>query len=98
MQHLKKIALKGGIVFASVILALGLGFAPNAVADNVGGGTWKYGTSWMNVWSEYYHSSRPHSATACVGDTCSRTSEWAGRLAGANRVGFTNKRAYWNVW
>jgi len=59
----------GSIVLA-VTLASGTAIAALATVEDVGGGTWNYGTSISGdnktVWSNYVHPTNYHSSTAII--------------------------------
>jgi lactococcin 972 family bacteriocin len=75
---------------------------------SVGGGTWNYGTGWIDManikycWSDYYHKTKLHSATAKLGPFSSgRIYASAGKWANAyvqEYDGYDTGTAYWNTY
>ncbi|MFC5109044.1 lactococcin 972 family bacteriocin [Kibdelosporangium philippinense] len=67
----------------------------------VGGGTWDYGTSINQGWSNYFHGSLNHGATSSQGSRAVRSDRDAGiwALTTINRDIFDSNpiRAYWRT-
>lgn len=71
--------------------------------QNVGGGTWHYGseiTSGLakNCWSHYYHPTAQHSATAIIGTSSNHSRAVSGRWAKADSRGGIGEKCevFWN--
>ncbi|MGG4455146.1 lactococcin 972 family bacteriocin [Brevibacillus porteri] len=75
--------------------------SPFAV-ENVGGGTWDYGTknsgSQKHCWSHYNHPENYHSSTAKVGSSTDKAYADAGEYSKADAYGPKDKTgyAYWD--
>lgn len=54
-----------------------------AITENVGGGTWNYGTSKETVWSNYWHTSAKHGSSVRNGygdeerSACKNADTWS---------------------
>ena len=89
---------------AAAVAALVLLPVAAAAADTVqvGGGLWSYGVTIDNVYSNYHHPSRYHTATACNGgwvDQCRQAAASAGAWANATSArSITGNTAYWNTY
>ncbi|QKG83620.1 hypothetical protein GXN76_03450 [Kroppenstedtia pulmonis] len=74
-------------------------------SENVGGGTWDYGTRLVNfgtqkeVYSNYYHATKNHGSTAQIGtksnSSCVRPKSTS--YASARGGLFDSTRAFWNT-
>jgi len=97
MSRSKKVAA----AFA-VAAALTLAPAAAAMATTVpaGGGLWSYGVAWPNVYSNYHHPTRYHSATACSSSySCVQAAAAGGSWANASKYqSLADNSAYWNVY
>ncbi|TFD56759.1 lactococcin 972 family bacteriocin [Cryobacterium suzukii] len=103
---MKKIT-KGLFVTATVFALLTAvpataAFAANHV-ENVGGGTWQWGDSSGTAYSNYYHSSKTHSATVCDGswaNNCTQDLQIKGVWAKASKPDYwvNVEKAYWNTY
>jgi len=76
----------GEVVGGSVIIPSGVvtesegqgtSFAPSTRVE-VGGGTWDYGTSVTQGWSNYFHATRNHGATSSQGSRVVRSDKGPG--------------------
>jgi hypothetical protein len=72
--------------------------------ENVGGGTWNYGTAYTtsggkHCYSHYIHPTHQHTATAIIGADTKRVSARPGTWANADAYGglFDTCSTYWNV-
>ncbi|MFC6094851.1 lactococcin 972 family bacteriocin [Saccharothrix lopnurensis] len=78
----------------------GTSTAPSTMVE-VGGGTWDYGTSANQGWSNYLHGTKNHGATVSQGSRAVRSDTGPGVWANTtiNRDIFSNDpiRAYWRV-
>ena len=87
------LAITGALVVAPAAGAM-------ATTVAVGGGLWTYGVNWQNVYWNYHHASRYHSATACSSDwDCVQSSAAPGAWANASKYRSINQNtAYWNTY
>lgn len=87
------VAVTGALVLAPAGAAL-------ATTVSVGGGLWTYGVSWPNVYSNYHHGSKYHSATACSSSwQCVQASAAPGAWANASKYQSLNQNtSYWNTY
>jgi len=87
------LALAGVLVVAPVAAA-------GATTVAVGGGLWTYGVDWQNVFSNYHHSTKYHSATACSSSwDCRQVSAAPGAWANASKYrSIADNSAYWNTY
>lgn len=81
-------------------LSVGGATAASATTSYMGGGWLDYGVDYgyMNVWSNYFHSSKSHGSTACNSMSCNRSdvapaNKWSWANIGATYGG--NKSYYW---
>lgn len=69
------------------------------VKESVGGGTWNHGISPTQVWSEYLHMGKMHSATSKNFSTSQRREavpgSWARTSLGASLFG---NEVFWSTW
>lgn len=96
----RKMLLGAALALAAVALPTTAASATGAV---VGGGNWNYGVQSGKVYSNYYHASKYHSATACNGalfDKChaayANAKIWANASNGSSPLG--GNTAYWNKY
>ena len=73
-------------------------------AEDVGGGTWDYGTrlydlSTKEAWSNYWHPDKNHGSTAQIGTRVNRACTIPGNTSYATVRGdiATTARAFWNT-
>ncbi|WP_226361016.1 lactococcin 972 family bacteriocin [Pseudonocardia sp. ICBG1142] len=70
----------------------------HAVRAQVGGGTWDYGTTVVNGWSNYYHRDRHHGATTSQDERISRADVkrgiWANTSLSRNPLGGAMKTSW----
>lgn len=72
--------------------------------ENIGGGTWNYGSvpqldGSRKCYSHYVHPTKTHTATAIISDQNVKVQRNAGIWANADAIGgvFNKCKAYWNV-
>jgi lactococcin 972 family bacteriocin len=87
-------------LISGAVMALGmLAVAAPAEAQSAGGGSWYYGQTLTTGWSQYYHPTKTHSATACVYDTsCGRATVNRGWDVKVTKFGLWGRKAYWNTY
>lgn len=106
-----RLSTKSGRVkgLAAAAIALAVVFTPVSGAQagttvkKAGGGLWEYGVENIQVFSNYHHAKKYHSATACDGSIirhCAKKSaapgKWAKAAKGATYVG--GNTAYWDTY
>jgi lactococcin 972 family bacteriocin len=89
---------KGAIWLMTLAIAGTSGIALVQASENVGGGVWSHGVD-VNVWSDYYHSGRNHSSTACNDSDCARSTAPSNATSKAWKITniFTSHSAYWGL-
>lgn len=94
MSRIKKAALTG--ILTVGLVTSGAGLASAAITEEeVGGGTWRWGTTASTAQSHYYHGSKCHGATA-AGSEVVRAEADAGSWARATASrAETGNEAYW---
>ncbi len=100
-----KIGVAAVLVAAAAMVALPVTAAnASSTSTNAGGGLWQYGVEAGlvgHVYSNYHHSSKNHTATACDG-SIAHTCKQAAAIKGAWAKAATNKSnggntAFWNT-
>jgi len=102
MKTVKQMAL-GGLITAGLLL--GAAGPVMATIENVGGGTWNYGTAYQppfgkKVWSNYVHNSLYHSSTAIGGSQEQKRYAVAHNWSEASVIcgAFDSTAAYWATY
>lgn len=95
----RRIILLGAMVGALVAAPA---VAASAESVTVGGGYWSYGVTSSQVYSNYHHAYKYHTATACNGDIftpCLQAAAVPGDWANAskNKNYFGGNTAYWST-
>ena len=98
----KKILIAVVITFTGFLV----GGSVSVLAGNiqVGGGVWNHGVTgvltWGDVWPNYYHSSKTHSATACDGKAKCGFSKKSKKITAQAKHDRTNtgNTAYWSKY
>ncbi|MFF1635169.1 lactococcin 972 family bacteriocin [Leifsonia sp. NPDC058248] len=102
-------AVAGMLAVIPAVGASAAPLAPRAVvsaetfSSAPGGGTWQHGTDAWDVFSNYYHSSKSHTATACdnggLVKTCKQAVAIKGNWASSKTTKsyFGGNTAFWNT-
>src|SRR5665811_1667274 len=100
-----ELVMRRMIVAVALFLALAGATPVLATIVNVGGGTWSYGSDYVfpasqNVYSDYVHPTKYHSATAICGSAYMKTYAYANNWAAANAgcAIWDSNAAYWNTY